>query len=125
MEKESERTVSLEAINPPPLEDAGLEDCALPLESILEAFSKAASISRFSNSVDDASEGEDEVSEVDPIEDGGERSPVEEVKRVQGQEEGDGTGGHTLLMRTGEEGRAEADEKKWLIWILLFFIVVK
>ncbi|XP_010924741.2 uncharacterized protein [Elaeis guineensis] len=30
------------AIRPPRLEDAGLEDCALPPESIMEAFSRAA-----------------------------------------------------------------------------------
>jgi hypothetical protein len=116
MEKEANRTVSLEAINPPRLEDAGLEDCALPLESILEAFSKAASISsvsRFSNSVDDASEGEDEGSEVDQIRDGGERSPVQEVKRDEDREGREGTGGEALVMRTGHGGgRAEADEKK-------------
>lgn len=115
MEKETDWSRSLEAINPPRLEDAGLEDCALPLESILEAFSKAASItsiSRFSNSVDDAVDEEDEGSEVDQIEDGGERSPVQEVNREEGQEERDSTGGETLLMRTGEEECAEADEKK-------------
>ncbi|CAH9066305.1 unnamed protein product [Cuscuta epithymum] len=33
-------------IRPPRLEDAGLEDCALPLESIKEAFLKAASAVR-------------------------------------------------------------------------------
>ncbi|KAL3618307.1 hypothetical protein CASFOL_038628 [Castilleja foliolosa] len=33
----------LEKIKPPRLEDAGLEDCALPSESIKEAFLKAAS----------------------------------------------------------------------------------
>lgn len=118
MEKETDWTRSLdsEAINPPRLEDAGLEDCALPLESILEAFSKAASItsiSRFSNSVDDAVDEEDEGSEVvDQIEDGGQPSPVQEVNREEGQEEKDSTGGETLLMRTGEEECAEADEKK-------------
>lgn len=104
------RSLDLEAINPPRLEDAGLEDCALPLESILEAFSKAASItsiSRFSNSVDDAVDEEDEGSQVDQIEDGGEPSPVQE-----GQEEKDSTGGETLVMRTGEEECAEADDKK-------------
>lgn len=36
----------LEKIKPPRLEDAGLEDCALPPESIKEAFLKAASAVR-------------------------------------------------------------------------------
>ncbi|RAL41746.1 unnamed protein product [Cuscuta campestris] len=38
----------LDKIRPPRLEDAGLEDCALPLESIKEAFLKAASAVRSS-----------------------------------------------------------------------------
>ncbi|XP_043811928.1 sulfite exporter TauE/SafE family protein 3 isoform X3 [Manihot esculenta] len=41
--KEQESTGLLHKILPPRLEDAGLEDCALPPESIKEAFLKAAS----------------------------------------------------------------------------------
>ncbi|KAF2301214.1 hypothetical protein GH714_020856 [Hevea brasiliensis] len=41
--KEQESTGLLHKILPPRLEDAGLEDCALPDESIKEAFFKAAS----------------------------------------------------------------------------------
>jgi hypothetical protein len=70
------------SFKPPRPEDAGLEDCALPLETILEAFSKAASVSlsRFSNTLHDVSEGEDEGSEVDQISNGGERLPVQELE---------------------------------------------
>ncbi|GLU22216.1 hypothetical protein SLE2022_383070 [Rubroshorea leprosula] len=42
-EKEKESVGLLDKILPPRLEDAGLEDCALPAESIHEAFLKAAS----------------------------------------------------------------------------------
>ncbi|KAK3027043.1 hypothetical protein RJ639_040875 [Escallonia herrerae] len=49
----------LEKIRPPRLEDAGLEDCALPPESIREAFLKAATAVKstiFSPSEDDDEE---------------------------------------------------------------------
>lgn len=51
----------LDKIRPPRLEDAGLEDCALPPESIKEAFLKAASAVRsiISTSDDDEDEAED------------------------------------------------------------------
>ncbi|XP_020151342.2 uncharacterized protein [Aegilops tauschii subsp. strangulata] len=39
---EEGRHIAGEPIRPPRLEDAGLEDCALPTESIAEAFSLAA-----------------------------------------------------------------------------------
>ncbi|CAK9161489.1 unnamed protein product [Ilex paraguariensis] len=42
MEATSQTEGLLEKIRPPRLEDAGLEDCALPPESIKEAFFKAA-----------------------------------------------------------------------------------
>ncbi|KAL5201727.1 hypothetical protein ABZP36_036081 [Zizania latifolia] len=42
MADEGELLAGGEPIRPPPLEDAGLEDCALPPESIAEAFSLAA-----------------------------------------------------------------------------------
>lgn len=42
MEAAGEDLGLLSKIRPPPLEDAGLEDCALPLDSIQEAFLKAA-----------------------------------------------------------------------------------
>ncbi|CAH2037557.1 unnamed protein product [Thlaspi arvense] len=42
MEAAKERVGLLEKILPPALADAGLEDCALPPESIQEAFRKAA-----------------------------------------------------------------------------------
>lgn len=113
MEKEPDRTLSGEAINPPRLEDAGLEDCALPLESILEAFSKAASLSafsRFSDPLDDVSDEEGDRPQVHPIQDVGDRSPVREVKGG-GREGGNGTGGETVVTGTGEGG-SEKDEKK-------------
>ncbi|KAL0319253.1 UNVERIFIED_CONTAM: hypothetical protein Scaly_1864300 [Sesamum calycinum] len=47
----------LDKIKPPRLEDAGLEDCALPPESIKEAFLKAASAVR---SLVSASDDEDQ-----------------------------------------------------------------
>ncbi|PHU24372.1 hypothetical protein BC332_09479 [Capsicum chinense] len=53
--KESESL--LDKIRPPRLEDAGLEDCALPPESIKEAFLKAATAVR---SIISASDDEDE-----------------------------------------------------------------
>ncbi|XP_074285318.1 uncharacterized protein LOC141610906 [Silene latifolia] len=43
MEATKEDMSLLDKITPPKLEDAGLEDCALPLHSIHEAFLKAAS----------------------------------------------------------------------------------
>ncbi|KAK3034550.1 hypothetical protein RJ639_033796 [Escallonia herrerae] len=49
-------TCLLEKIRPPRLEDAGLKDCALPSESIKEAFLKAATAVKstiFSPSEDD------------------------------------------------------------------------
>lgn len=45
-----------EKIRPPRIEDAGLEDCALPPESIKEAFLKAASAVRSSLLSDDEDE---------------------------------------------------------------------
>ncbi|KAI3803404.1 hypothetical protein L1987_31555 [Smallanthus sonchifolius] len=51
----------LDKIQPPRLEDAGLEDCALPPDSIQEAFLKAATAVRsriFHATSDDESEGE-------------------------------------------------------------------
>ncbi|KAJ0745103.1 hypothetical protein HanPI659440_Chr10g0395141 [Helianthus annuus] len=50
----------LDKIQPPRLEDAGLEECALPPDSIQEAFLKAASAvrSRIFSTSDDESEGE-------------------------------------------------------------------
>ncbi|KAL8537608.1 hypothetical protein ACS0TY_012653 [Phlomoides rotata] len=46
METAREAEMFLGKIKPPRLEDAGLEDCALPPESIREAFMKAASAVR-------------------------------------------------------------------------------
>ncbi|KAJ8553336.1 hypothetical protein K7X08_024014 [Anisodus acutangulus] len=46
MELTKESESLLDKIRPPRLEDAGLEDCALPPESIKEAFLKAASAVR-------------------------------------------------------------------------------
>uniref|UniRef100_A0A803LEN1 Uncharacterized protein n=2 Tax=Chenopodium quinoa TaxID=63459 RepID=A0A803LEN1_CHEQI len=43
MEVTGENLTLLHKIRPPNLEDAGLEDCALPPDSIKEAFLKAAS----------------------------------------------------------------------------------
>lgn len=51
----------LDKIQPPRLEDAGLEDCALPPDSIQEAFLKASSAVRsriFHAASDEESEGE-------------------------------------------------------------------
>ncbi|GJV31025.1 hypothetical protein Tco_1391425 [Tanacetum coccineum] len=50
----------LDTIQAPRLEDAGLEDCALPPDSIQEAFLKAATAvrSRIFHTSDDESEGE-------------------------------------------------------------------
>lgn len=50
----------LDQIQPPRLEDAGLEECALPPDSIQEAFLKAATAvrSRIFHTSDDESEGE-------------------------------------------------------------------
>ncbi|XP_042755625.1 uncharacterized protein LOC122196594 [Lactuca sativa] len=50
----------LDKIKPPLLEDAGLEDCALPLDSIQEFFLKAATIvrSHIFHNFDDESEGD-------------------------------------------------------------------
>lgn len=63
MEATGEAAGLLDQIVPPRLEDAGLEDCALPPESIKEAFLKAASAVRshataiFSD-FDDGSDGD-------------------------------------------------------------------
>ncbi|XP_022714983.1 uncharacterized protein LOC111274531 [Durio zibethinus] len=51
----------LEKILPPRLEDAGLEDCALPPDSIHEAFLKAASAVKSRAATFFHSDGEDEV----------------------------------------------------------------
>ncbi|KAL1553819.1 hypothetical protein AAHA92_14445 [Salvia divinorum] len=40
------KSITIDSIMPPRLEDAGLEDCALPPDSIREAFLKAASAVR-------------------------------------------------------------------------------
>ncbi|KAI3525039.1 hypothetical protein L1887_03710 [Cichorium endivia] len=50
----------LDKIKPPRLEDAGLEDCALPPDSIQEAFLKAATAvrSRIFHDSDDESQGD-------------------------------------------------------------------
>ncbi|CAI9753802.1 unnamed protein product [Fraxinus pennsylvanica] len=58
----------LDKIKPPRLEDAGLEDCALPPESIKEAFLKAANAVRsIISAPDDEDEGEGRCVD-DPIE---------------------------------------------------------
>ncbi|KAI3455434.1 hypothetical protein Pfo_012097 [Paulownia fortunei] len=57
MEEARDAESFLDKIKPPRLEDAGLEDCALPPESIKEAFLKAASAVR---SLISASDDEDE-----------------------------------------------------------------
>ncbi|EYU24700.1 hypothetical protein ABFS82_04G101000 [Erythranthe guttata] len=58
MEAAGEAESFLDKIKPPRLEDAGLEDCALPPESIREAFLKAASAVRsFISASDDEGEG--------------------------------------------------------------------
>ncbi|XP_016496415.1 uncharacterized protein LOC107815358 [Nicotiana tabacum] len=57
MELTKESESLLDKIRPPRLEDAGLEDCALPPESIKEAFLKAATAVR---SMISASDDEDE-----------------------------------------------------------------
>ncbi|OIT05270.1 PREDICTED: uncharacterized protein LOC109224015 [Nicotiana attenuata] len=57
MEVTKESESLLDKIRPPRLEDAGLEDCALPPESIKEAFLKAATAVR---SIISASDDEDE-----------------------------------------------------------------
>ncbi|KAG0492085.1 hypothetical protein HPP92_005182 [Vanilla planifolia] len=62
----------LESIRPPRLEDAGLEDCALSPESIMEAFSRAAvslkysDDSVFSIAVDDDDHGDGCVQDASP-----------------------------------------------------------
>lgn len=65
-EDEAEEAVMerfLGMIRPPKLEDAGLEDCALPTESIIEAFSRAAAslkshiVFPFSGSADESLDG--------------------------------------------------------------------
>lgn len=53
MELTKESESLLDKIRPPRLEDAGLEDCALPPESIKEAFLKAATAVRSMISVSD------------------------------------------------------------------------
>ncbi|KAL4332113.1 hypothetical protein GQ457_07G031830 [Hibiscus cannabinus] len=60
--KGRETTGLLDMILPPRLEDAGLEDCALPPDSIQEAFLKAASVvkSRAATFFHADGEGEDE-----------------------------------------------------------------
>lgn len=61
--------IATHEILPPRLEDAGLEDCALPLESIQEAFLKAAAASLRDSSPstsDDEAETEDLVEFRDP-----------------------------------------------------------
>ncbi|GAB4842216.1 hypothetical protein Ancab_012174 [Ancistrocladus abbreviatus] len=61
MEATREEHSLLDKIRPPRLEDAGLEDCALPPDSIKEAFFKAASaVSSRTASVLFHEEGEDE-----------------------------------------------------------------
>ncbi|MCD9558717.1 hypothetical protein HAX54_016253 [Datura stramonium] len=57
MELTKESESLLDKIRPPRLEDAGLEDCALPPDSIKEAFLKAAAAVR---SMISASDDEDE-----------------------------------------------------------------
>ncbi|CAN4088988.1 unnamed protein product [Withania somnifera] len=71
MELTKESESLLDKIRPPRLEDAGLEDCALPPESIKEAFLKAATAVR---SMISASDDEDEsqgqcVKTPSPVED--------------------------------------------------------
>ncbi|KAL6006231.1 hypothetical protein ACLOJK_040277 [Asimina triloba] len=63
MQATKEKEALLKMIRPPRVEDAGLEDCALPPEAIKEAFLKAASSLRssaesmFSANDDDEVEG--------------------------------------------------------------------
>ncbi|CAK9177581.1 unnamed protein product [Ilex paraguariensis] len=87
MKATSEAEGLLEMIRPPRLEDAGLEDCALPPESIQEAFLKAAmSVKSQAASVFYASDDESEANSVnDPQPNFGE-SPDALVGVMQGTE---------------------------------------
>ncbi|XP_030525648.1 uncharacterized protein LOC115737598 [Rhodamnia argentea] len=60
---ESSPSLKLDELIPPRLEDAGLEDCALPLESIQLAFLKAAAAADGS----DAPEGDDRLDGPRPL----------------------------------------------------------
>ncbi|GAA0149271.1 hypothetical protein LIER_08495 [Lithospermum erythrorhizon] len=62
---ESTEEASFHKVQPPRLEDAGLEDCALPPEAIHEAFLKAAMSTRpiISDSDDDEDDDEEEKNE--------------------------------------------------------------
>ncbi|KAK8664259.1 hypothetical protein V6N13_084057 [Hibiscus sabdariffa] len=62
--REPESTGLLDNILPPRLEDAGLEDCALPPDSIHQAFLKAASAV---NSRSDTLYDSDDEAEADPF----------------------------------------------------------
>ncbi|XP_030457745.1 uncharacterized protein LOC115678483 [Syzygium oleosum] len=57
----SSPSLELDELVPPRLEDAGLEDCALPLESIQLAFLKAAAAAAAAADASDALECEDVV----------------------------------------------------------------
>ena len=64
----------LSKIIPPRLEDAGLEDCALPPDSIKEAFFKAATAVKSRASAILASDDEDDGCVADPWPDAADRS---------------------------------------------------
>lgn len=57
----SSPSLELDELVPPRLEDAGLEDCALPLESIQLAFLKAAAAAADASDAPDDLEGDDVV----------------------------------------------------------------
>ncbi|GAB2228107.1 hypothetical protein Droror1_Dr00009937 [Drosera rotundifolia] len=113
----------LDTIRPPRIEDAGLEDCALPPESIKEAFLKAASAvpsraaSIFPHDKDDE-EDEDSSCLKDPFADGVDRG--DEVVGIAGEkaqpgpcgvEKGAGLGDERVdLVGVMVEGSGEKDE---------------
>ncbi|KAF8025579.1 hypothetical protein BT93_F2425 [Corymbia citriodora subsp. variegata] len=65
-------SLELDELVPPRLEDAGLEDCALPLESIQLAFLKAAAAAAAADDDDgsDAPEGDDRLDGLCPFANG-------------------------------------------------------
>uniref|UniRef100_A0A1J3CFD7 Uncharacterized protein n=1 Tax=Noccaea caerulescens TaxID=107243 RepID=A0A1J3CFD7_NOCCA len=90
METTKERVGLLEKILPPALADAGLEDCALPPESIQEAFHKAADAvkSRAASLFEFEEEGGC-VADPLPASKGTETTPISDTIIVGGENEGD------------------------------------
>jgi hypothetical protein len=113
-------------ILPPRLEDAGIEDCALPPESIAEAFSLAAEavssrLARFPLADSDNEEGEGDQPTLGCVDDAGPSRGVVPNVLIGAPSSGDGTADEVVVVGGGSAdkvvtgGRGEEKDKVMVV----------